>query len=164
MKRRDAQITDRAFTKSLWISVSSILLCLVLLCSMTYAWFTGEVKSGENKLASGSFDLEMTLSGENGTVSVSPAEAVLLAPGDYTVSLTPSDGATVKGYCRVVLGERVYLTDVIVGPEMQNAGEYAVNAPFIFYLHVDEETTLTLTPHWGISAAPDIEGLQTIDD
>ena len=45
--------------KSLVISVTSLLLCFVMLLGTTFAWFTDEVKSGNNVIQTGNLDIEM---------------------------------------------------------------------------------------------------------
>ena len=45
--------------KSLFLSGISILLCLSMLAGSTFAWFTDEVKSGNNVIMAGNLDIEM---------------------------------------------------------------------------------------------------------
>ena len=55
--------------RSLFLSGISILLCLSMLAGSTFAWFTDEVKSGNNVIMAGNLDIEMYWSKnlENGT-------------------------------------------------------------------------------------------------
>ena len=90
---KDEKITEKAFSQSLIISVVSILLCLVALCSMTYAWFTAETTSSSNTLTSGSFDVTIAVSEvEDGvaTTSAGTIDPVSNTEGKYTVTLTLS--------------------------------------------------------------------------
>ena len=45
--------------KSLFLSVMSMLLCVVLLLGTTFAWFTDSVTSGTNRITAGSLDVEL---------------------------------------------------------------------------------------------------------
>ncbi len=65
MKKFDTKyekITKNAFSQSVIISVVSILMCIVVLCSLTYAWFASETSSSSNTLMSGYFDVKITVS------------------------------------------------------------------------------------------------------
>ena len=62
---KDGKISEKTFSQSLIISVVSILLCIVVLCSLTYAWFTTESKSNSNTLVSGTFDVVISVKNEH---------------------------------------------------------------------------------------------------
>ena len=47
------KLTDKAFTQSIAVSVISILLCVVALCSVTWAWFSEGVTSFSNTIKTG---------------------------------------------------------------------------------------------------------------
>lgn len=174
----DEKITEKAFSQSLMISVLSILLCIVALCSMTYAWFTGETLSDSNKLMSGSFDVSVSViktSEADGTLIENNAAMIalddgsyrLLTPGIYTVTLTPSEDATVKGYCIVTIDTKVYKTGVILNSEMVDESYTEATAPFTFTIVAGKaDAVVTFEPHWGVLVEPDIaEGtIITVND
>ena len=81
---KDEKITEKAFSQSLIISVVSILLCIVALCSMTYAWFTAETTSSSNTLTSGSFDVTVDIVKTEGEVSTVD-NAVEFENGNITI-------------------------------------------------------------------------------
>lgn len=163
---KDEKITEKAFSHHLLVSILSILLCIVALCSITYAWFTSETQSGNNTLTAGSF--HVTISVQN---SVTKEEMTLkahgkegswqcnLAPGTYTISLKLTDDATVKGHCKVQIGSgTVYHTDAIIGEKTNNVDTTTPKTdPFTFTLTVTEASTLTLEPVWGVVVEPDIQ-------
>ena len=164
---KDEKITEKAFSHHLLVSILSILLCIVALCSITYAWFTSETQSGNNTLTAGSF--HVTISVQN---SVTKEEMTLtkvpgkegswqcdLDPGTYTISLKLTDDATVKGHCKVQLGAgTVYHTDAIIGEKTNNVDTTTPKTdPFTFTLTLTEASTLTLEPVWGVVVAPDIQ-------
>ena len=87
----------------------------------------------------------------------------LSTPGTYTVTLTPTDNATVKGYCAVTAANQVYKTDVILNSEMVDERYTEATAPFVFTISVDaSDTVVTFEPHWGIPVAPDIRSGATV--
>ena len=167
---KDEKITEKAFSQSLIISVLSILLCIVALCSTTYAWFSGGTSSNSNKLISGSFDVSVSViktSEAYGTqiensvamVALDDGSYKLSTPGTYTVILNPSDDATVKGYCIVTIDtNKVYRTSVILDSEMIDESYTEVTAPFTFTIVVDKiDTVVKFEPHWGVLVEPDVE-------
>ena len=161
---KDEKITEKAFSQSLIISVVSILLCLVALCSMTYAWFTGSTSSGNNTLTSGSFDVTVSISKTDGDVSTASIPVVfadgkytLTEAGTYTVTLTPTDDTTVKGYCVVTINEETAKSQrtIVITNDKTESTEYTKNAPFTFKIVTTESNTVVeIEAHWGVPADP----------
>ena len=166
---KDEKITEKAFSQSLIISVVSILLCLVTLCSMTYAWFTGSTSSGNNTLIAGSFDVDISVSQvEGGVASANAIKAISntegkytyeLQPGTYEITLKLTDTSTVKGHCVVTIGNGAEQhTDAIIGNNTANVDESTTKTdPFTFKITVTEVTTVTLEPRWGVVVNADID-------
>ena len=156
---KDEKITEKAFLQSVTISVIGILLCIVSLCSATYAWFTSNVNSNSNTLTSGSFDLDVFIKqGEN--VSFTDSDAAISknadgtvsyifeASGTYTVKLAMSDGANVKGYCKIHVGGENITTSSISKDE-----DVGVD-PLTFTITTAEPNTeIIFTPCWGYPAS-----------
>ena len=166
---KEQQISDKAFSHTLLVSVASILLCLVALCSMTYAWFSGSTSSGSSTLASGSFDVTITVVflDENGAqvkkldVAEDPSKAGVhrceLEKGEYLVTLQLTPESMAKGHCLVRLGgDSVKHTAAIVGEQTKNRDNLEKSDPFTFTVRVDKKATLTLEPRWGMVVSPDI--------
>ncbi len=148
------------------VSVVSILLCLVVLCSMTYAWFTSETSSSSNTLMSGSFDITVNIAkieGEaataNETVIFADGKYTLTQAGDYTVTLTPTGEATVKGYCIVTIDNNmVFGTGVILDENMVDETYKDPTAPFVFKIVTNKiDTVVSFESHWGVLVDPDIQ-------
>lgn len=172
---KDEKITEKAFSQSLIISVVSILLCLVALCSMTYAWFTNETTSNSNTLTSGSFDVTINVSKvEEGVATASNIKAesdtanvgkykCTLEQGTYEISLTLTQESTVKGHCVVTIGTGAEQhTAAIIGDNTANVDKNATKTnPFTFRITVTETTKVTLEPRWGVVVNPDIENGST---
>jgi len=149
------------------ISALSIFLCLIALCSATYAWFGDTKESDLNTLVSGSFglDIEVVLQNENGTETVidpldnsgNAALYTYLLPADtYRITMTLSDNATVKGHCVIGIGGVSRHTEAIIGERTVNREGYEVNSPFTFILDLSQETTVTFKPVWGVPVTSDI--------
>lgn len=168
MKQNAEAISDRAFARGLWSSVICIVICLALLCSVTYAWFSDEVESDRNALISGSFLLDIQVTDSNGNeipltandVRPTARTALLPSAGVYTVTLTPKSNSNARGYCVVTIeSEKTFpkLTDVIVGEYTQNVGDHEMNAPFVFRVEVTGEERLTLEPCYGLPSKVHID-------
>ena len=164
---KDEKITEKAFSRIMTASVLSILLCLVTLCSVTYAWFRVETASGNNVLTSGTFNLdgvqisrldeqalEMSMyapdAQENGTYSYT------LTPGRYRVVLLLAAESSAKGHCTIEIGSAKKQTEAIIGENTFNKDGLAVNSPFEFYLTVTVDVIVKISPTWGVAASPDI--------
>ena len=153
---KDEKITEKSFSQSLIISMVSILLCLVALCSITFAWFVGSTSSSNNTLVSGSFDVTVSVKAQDDTL-VTPIDGKYnLTPGQkYTVTLEPTQTATVKGYCIVNINGENKKTGVILDDEMVDDVYTTATAPFEFTIVVERDNTVvTFESHWGIPADP----------
>ena len=170
---QDEKISDKAFLKSLILSIANIVLCLGALCSVTYAWFVGEIASDENTLVSGSFNVVVSVTAERPdgmTVTVEavknprtgvwycdlPADAEG-QPTTYTVTLTLTEDATVKGRGIVKIGDGDVLhTAPIIGANTAGAEGAELTDPFVFTVTVTESTSVRIEPCWGVAVHPDI--------
>lgn len=163
---KDEKITEKAFSQSLIISVVSILLCLVALCSMTYAWFTGSTSSGNNTLVSGSFnvDITVTLVGDGTTRNIDAVSdnegkyTYTLQPGTYEISFMLTETSTVKGHCVVTIGNNAAQhTAAIIGTNTANVENEEITDPFKFKITLTEAMTVVLEPRWGVVVNADID-------
>ena len=156
---KDKSINETVFWQNALIAVFSILLCLVSLCSMTYAWFATEATNNGNQLASGCFDVTVKIvsndanSMESDITSIGAGKYRLNKAGTYVVTVSPTSDTSVKGYCVVTInGTSVYRTDRIL-PDVNE---------FVFTLAIAEETTVEFTANWGIPMTCDVTNNATI--
>lgn len=162
---KNEKITEKAFSQSMLISVLSILLCIVALCSMTYAWFTGGISSNSNTLTSGSFDVKVEITPKDAEAQAIFADGkyTLTKAGTYTVKLEPSDDATVKGHCIVKINGVSYGTDVILDDDMLDETYKTPTSPLTFTIVTNKaDTVVTFEAHWGVLVKPDIKKDTTI--
>ena len=71
------KLTEKAFKQSITISIIGILLCMVALCSVTWAWFSAEISSSSNDITSAYCDV--TVSVKNNDTAIVPS-----SDGKYT--------------------------------------------------------------------------------
>ena len=139
--------SDKAFNRLVFTSVLSIILCLMLLCSTTYAWFTddlthtgNEIKTAEKCLLSVTVVDSVTgLELENIENGVTLEANV---PYEVTISL-PKDSAS--GYCVVSVGANQFFSDYLV----RHTEDTAKTLTFTV-LCEDTFADVTFKSHWGI--------------
>lgn len=164
MKRRfeekEEKISEKVFSQTLIVPVLSILICLVALSSMTYAWFTSDVSSSNNTLTSGSFQLDVSVKDENGADVVplgvdQRGSSFKLGVGSYRVELKMTDASTVKGFCVVSVGDERKQT---VGIARGNEASALHTDGLTFTLVITEQDTVVeFVSEWGVPAQPEIE-------
>lgn len=151
-------LTDKAFSQSLTISIFSILLCIVLLCSLTFAWFNQDVSSPSNTLEAGQFVVDIVVTDGTNTELVGTEKDgvwtyALDVVGTYKVTVTASDQATAKGYCEVTLnGGEILSTVHLIGENYKGTvtGESTRSITFTVKHEGTTPGSLVIAPHWGI--------------
>lgn len=162
---QNAEASEKAFFHNLITTVVSILICLVMLCSTTFAWFSSGTSSDSNALSSGSFSLTVLL-GENIGDAITEENEMepfernesngvctyKLSAGEYLVLLVLSEETKAKGHCAVEINGVERHTEVIIGENTVNKDGYEMNAPLSFVLEIVEDDTLVkFVPQWGIA-------------
>ena len=155
----DEKITEKAFSQHLLVAIFSILLCIIALCSITYAWFTTNTVSGENVIESSRFALDVQVYDGNGN----PLEVTANANGtfqcafedigEYTVVLSMTNDTTAtKGYCELTVN----------GTEIKQTRPISKDAsigvdPFTFTVQITSENTVVVfEAKWGLSSSADV--------
>lgn len=166
---KDEKITDKAFSQSIAISVLGIFLCIIMLSSITYAWFVGGTESSTNTLKAGCFDFDIAVTqDENGTVknidvnknADGTSSCTFEDVGKYTVVLTMTDASTVKGFCCVKIGDGAEAQTISMTKESN--GTQSSITTFSFTLDITTQgQTVLFTPKWGLPANAQIEAGST---
>lgn len=143
----EVTISDKAFSRLLFTSVLSILICIACLCTASYAWFSDSAPSKGNQINMATDCLLTVTVSKDGVPLENIENGVELEAGvAYTVLLSlPAD--TASGYCLIAAGGETYYTDYILRhsePEAQTV---------TFTLTVEETQRVKFTPRWGIYAA-----------
>ena len=155
----EEKITDKAFFRFLLTSVLGILVCIICLCSTTFAWFSTDMSSRANTLESAHFSLDVLVTDTNGDKFSATQNTDgtmtcnLEAVGEYEVTLSITGNTTAtKGYCDISAnnGETKRTSPISRDP---NIG----SEKFTFTIKTTEpNTTVTFTPKWGEAAHPNI--------
>ena len=121
-------------------SIISILVCMMCLASMTWAWFSTTINSNSNAIVSADFEAEIKIA----DTVIPTSDSVGLAKGEYPVTVAQL-GSSQNGYCLIyVSGEKYY------------AGEFGNGSPLSFTLKVvdarnetNKVVTISIVPYWG---------------
>lgn len=135
-------------TKILLPSVLSILLCMTLLCGMTWAWFASTQSTPAATIQAATYRIDVVAkngetvltAGQNGKYSLAAGVA-------YTVTLTASGNAS-KGYCKVTLPDNTVLRTAQIAPKNS----------LTFTLTLTSGGNVSFSPEWGTySGEPEIK-------
>ena len=146
--KKDEKLSDATFLKLIATSVVSILLCMVALCSTTWAWFSDSLPSNNNKISTAeNCDLTVEVTDSNGAAVDISGSVVLSSTEAYTVTLTlPKDSAS--GYVIISSGGVEYRSPYIERHEEDTPKVIS------FELLTENASGLTVEfiPRWGIYA------------
>ena len=180
-------IADRAFVQSIAVSVVGILLCIVALCSATYAWFVADISS-QNTISAAYFDLDVTVyditqlmttqtvaEGENGTegepaTTADPIQLVadhgvytMQAGHTYKVTISVAAKATAsKGYCDMVVYANSNTTTYRSLDVTKDSNGSSTSIVFQMKVTGTGTANVVFQPKWG--APGNGEGIQPITE
>ena len=165
------KLTDKAFSRLAFTSILGILVCIVCLCSSTYAWFSesqespkNEIKTAEECLISVTVlhedraendssepdlaqELDLEFDDGNVTVTETPIagieDGVELAAGEYLVKMTLPSGSA-SGYYLVEASGTTFYTDFIARHEEDEPQTVS------FIMKVEETQWVKFISRWGI--------------
>ena len=147
-QQNNEKLSDKAFARLVLTSILGILVCIICLCSTTYAWFTGSVQVDSNTLKAADaclLSVSVYKDGAEGslaTVDTVNAATLECEEGTYTVTLTlPKESAS--GYLVLTVDGQEYYSDYL----QRNDN---TDQTLTFTLNVKAAKTVTFTARWGI--------------
>ena len=151
--------TEKTFVYNMTVCIFSIVLCLISLSAVTWAWYTADVSSQENIIHSAAYQPNVGIycveevvtlaSDATEATTVEARVAQASAVGELTYTLTKGKryevtiyaSSDVKtGYYQITLGDQTYYTEQI-----------AIGRTLSFALSVDQDTEITMLPLWGVN-------------
>lgn len=140
--------TETNLTKILLPSVLSILLCMTLLCGMTWAWFASTQSTPAATIQAATYHIDVVAkNGETVLTAGQDGKYSLAAGVAYTVTLTASGNAS-KGYCKVTLPDNSVLRTAQIAPKNS----------LTFTLTLTNGGNVSFSPEWGTySGEPEIK-------
>ena len=135
-------------TKILLPSVLSILLCMTLLCGMTWAWFASTQSTPAATIQAATYHIDVVAkNGETVLTAGQGGKYSLAKDVAYTVTLTASGNAS-KGYCKVTLPDNTVLRTAQIAPKNS----------LTFTLTLTSDGNVSFSPEWGTySGEPEIK-------
>ena len=135
-------------TKILLPSVLSILLCMTLLCGMTWAWFASTQSTPAATIQAATYHIDVVAkNGETVLTAGQDGKYSLAKDVAYTVTLTASGNAS-KGYCKVTLPDNSVLRTAQIAPKNS----------LTFTLTLTSDGNVSFSPEWGTySGEPEIK-------
>ena len=125
-------------TKILLPSVLSILLCMTLLCGMTWAWFASTQSTPAATIQAATYHIDVVAKNGETVLTTGQNGKYPLAKGTYTVTLTASGNAS-KGYCKVTLPDNSVLRTAQIAPKNS----------LTFTLTLTSDGNVSFSPEWG---------------
>ncbi len=125
-------------TKILLPSVLSILLCMTLLCGMTWAWFASTQSTPAATIQAATYHIDVVAKNGETVLTAGQDGKYPLAKGTYTVTLTASGNAS-KGYCKVTLPDNTVLRTAQIAPKNS----------LTFTLTLTSGGNVSFSPEWG---------------
>ena len=166
---KHGKVSDKEFTRIMISSVLGIMLCVICLAGLTWAWFSGSVSSAANNITAASFNIQIDVNVKGTETPVSPT----VENGIYSFSLEnnkaydvkiTADGTATTGYCEVLFGKNVYHTIQIfnISDESNSGSILSTDRPqeINFTVNATESTLLLkIVPQWGSYAIAENEKL-----
>lgn len=145
LNSKEEKITDKAFKQSITISIIGILLCMVALCSVTWAWFSTEISSSSSDIKSAYCDVTVSVMNEGSKLDPIDGKYSFAKDKAYKIHITAT-GSAETAYCILKIDGELYYTAQIPTHTAMN-----------FTLQFDAEVTdVEIITRWGISSVPAI--------
>lgn len=144
-------LADKTFMQSITVSILGMVLCMVALCSMTWAWFSADISSNSNSIKSATCNLTILI----GDVAISDDTFTFVKEKEYTVKMI-AEGTANSAYCILKSDGNSYYTVQI--PMSADEEQRAVLPNYIiFNLKFSNDTTVEFTKRWGRSSRDERE-------
>ena len=141
-KAKDKSV-EKAFKQNMMISVLGIILCMVILCSTTWAWFTANVSSSDNTIKSAYCTVTVLVESE-GEAALPTNDVYTLTAGKSYIFTLSATGTAGSAYCILSIDGNDYYTAQIPTAEPGN---------FItFTLQFTGDTEVEVITRWGTSS------------
>lgn len=145
---KQEKLTEKAFTQSIAISIFGILLCVVALCSVTWAWFSEGVTFSSNTIKTGNCTVTVSVMNEGAQIAPNAdttGKYILEAGKSYQINIIAT-GSAESSYCKLVIGGQDYYTEQISTSEPNNT--------ISFTLTFDAPTEVEIITRWGTYHIP----------
>ena len=137
-------LTEKVFKQSIAVSVFCIVLCMVALCSVTWAYFSAEALTDTSNIKPAYCDVNALVISEGTELDSIDGKYTLAKNKPYEIQVTPK-GTASSAYCILKIGGLEYYTVQI--PTSAPGNQIS------FTLQFDADTTeLEIITRWGTSS------------
>lgn len=132
----------------LFPSIAGMCLCVLCLCSTTFAWFTATKSQNIGAITTATYDITVVAECDGSTLDVPKNSEncynITLAPNtEYVITLSAT-GTAQKGFCTVFDGTALWHTDYILSGDS-----------ITFNVRKNTAQSVTICPKWGEIAISD---------
>ena len=155
IKEKEPKPMKNIGIQTIFISLFGIFLCFCALCSTSWAWFTDNTNSGNNIIASGSFELTTLVKDKNSnnSIEVKDRESCTIGAGEYIITISISDNSTAtRGFCKIKIDNEEYVTKLIEGET-----EFIINVEC-----KKNSVEIKVESVWGIPSTPNVDNRGSI--
>ena len=139
-------LTEKAFKQSLVVSVFCIVLCMIALCSVTWAYFSAETSTGTSNIKPAYCDVAALVMSEGAELDAVDGKYTLEKNKPYEIRVT-AEGTAKSAYCILKIDGHEYYTVQIPTTTLKNQ--------ISFTLQFEAYTTeLEIITRWGTSSKP----------
>ena len=136
--------SEKTLISSLVSSIIVIILCMISLCTTTWAWYEMDLALEQNVIATNNCKVTVTIRNQNEDLVPTENKYLLEAGKEYEVEVLV-EGTATTGYCAISDGEQWYVSQQIkTGAENIVAFTISVSAP----------TEITVRDGWGTNIIP----------
>lgn len=144
---KHAKPTDENIFQLLLPSMIGMVICLICLIGMTWAWFTASITTSPQTITAANYEVSVSI--DDGDVSAKGGQYTL-SEGEHKVTLTAKGNAS-TGYCKIKIDDETYYTPQFPDPKANDSSK-----TFAFSVKVSEKTTMTVRPIWGTYTDEDV--------
>lgn len=138
-------LTDSSFKQSITMSVVGIILCMIALCSTTFAWFNASVSSNTNSIQAANCIVTVSVANSGTAEDIANSQYTFKKDTIYDVTVTAS-GTAKSAYCIFYVKGAAYYAEL--SPIETNGN--CMN----FKLMFKDDTQCEIVTLWGTQSLP----------
>jgi len=155
VENKEEKITDSALNRVIITSILGILICMICLCSSTWAWFKDDISNNKNVIESASYGIVsiVKIDSTDDEITETEKNTYSLTAGTYSLTLN-KEGEARYGYC-------IILSDSGVKLYTETMNEAITS--FTYILEITSDVVIEFKPCMGIySGVADVISGDTI--
>lgn len=129
------KMTDKVFKGRIGLSVLTMIVCCVLFCATTFAWFNGLQNTAISPIVAAEYSLSVEVNGQ--TLDTNEYTCPLATEDRHVFTITASGTAT-TGYCQITVDGHVFTTVSI--PK---------GTSITLTIVASQDKKITFSAHWG---------------